>query len=167
MFKSLLARAHQIRAAELEGEGGSESGFTLIELMVVLLIIAILLAVAIPTFLGVSGSARDRSAQSSATNALTDLIAYFQNSQSFDATSANTSGSNTDTSGQSPESTGIATQEPAFTWQDGSAAGACATTSAPKLCRVLSNSAPGLPRPTTSRSAAAPLPDAGSRRRRG
>ncbi len=37
--------------------GDAEGGFTLIELMVVLLIIAILLAIAIPTFLGVTSSA--------------------------------------------------------------------------------------------------------------
>ena len=38
-------------------------GFTLIELMVVVMIIAVLLAVAIPTFLGFRDGARDRGAQ--------------------------------------------------------------------------------------------------------
>ena len=41
-----------------------EGGFTLIEVMVVLLVIAILLAVAIPAFLSVTTSANDRAAQS-------------------------------------------------------------------------------------------------------
>jgi type IV pilus assembly protein PilA len=83
MLKSTLARLRQARASELEEEGASEAGFTLIELMVVLLIIAILLAIAIPTFLGVSGSANDRAAQSNLTNGLTEVKALFQNSQSY------------------------------------------------------------------------------------
>ena len=48
-----------------------EDGFTLIELMVVVLIIAILLAIAIPTFLGAQDRARDRGAQSELRNSLT------------------------------------------------------------------------------------------------
>jgi type IV pilus assembly protein PilA len=48
-----------------------EDGFTLIELMVVVLIIAILIAIAIPTFLGVQNRAKDRAAQSDLRNALT------------------------------------------------------------------------------------------------
>ena len=85
MFKQLLARAREARAAELEGESGFEGGFTLIELMVVLLIIAILLAIAIPTFLGVTGSAKDRAAQSTLTNVLTETVATYQNSQAYPA----------------------------------------------------------------------------------
>ena len=48
-----------------------DEGFTLIELMVVVLIIAILIAIAIPTFLGAQNRARDRAAQSDIRNALT------------------------------------------------------------------------------------------------
>ena len=48
-----------------------ERGFTLIELMVVVLIIAILIAIAIPTFLGARGRSQDRAAQSSLRNSLT------------------------------------------------------------------------------------------------
>jgi type IV pilus assembly protein PilA len=83
MFKMLLARAKEARAAELQGESRLEAGFTLIELMVVLLIIAILLAIAIPTFLGVTGSANDRAAQSNLTNGLTEAKALYQNAQTY------------------------------------------------------------------------------------
>jgi type IV pilus assembly protein PilA len=48
-----------------------EAGFTLIELMVVVLIIAILIAVMIPTFVGAKQKAQDRAVQSSLKNGLT------------------------------------------------------------------------------------------------
>jgi prepilin-type N-terminal cleavage/methylation domain-containing protein len=83
MLKYLLARVREAHAEELEGEGAFEGGFTLIELMVVLLIIAILLAIAIPTFLGVTGSAKDRAAQSTLTNVVTETVAAYQNTQAF------------------------------------------------------------------------------------
>ena len=66
--------------AELEG---AEAGFTLIELMVVLLIMAILLAIAIPTFLGVKSGAYDRSTQSNLTNALTSAKAGYASGGSY------------------------------------------------------------------------------------
>jgi prepilin-type N-terminal cleavage/methylation domain-containing protein len=70
-------------AAPIEGKGAGEAGFTLIELMVVLLIIAILLAISVPTFLGVTNAAGDRAAQSNLTNALTEAKALYQVSQSY------------------------------------------------------------------------------------
>ena len=66
-----------------------DKGFTLIELMVVVLIIAILLAIAIPTFLGAQNKAKDRSAQSSARNALTNAKTIFADNGTYvDATIA-------------------------------------------------------------------------------
>jgi type IV pilus assembly protein PilA len=59
---------------------GNEEGFTLVELMVVVLIIAILVAIAIPTFLGARESAQDRAAQSDLRNALTaEKVFYVDN----------------------------------------------------------------------------------------
>ena len=64
-------------------ERREDKGFTLIELMVVVLIIAILLAIAIPTFLGAQNKAKDRSAQSSARNALTNAKTLYADTGSY------------------------------------------------------------------------------------
>jgi type IV pilus assembly protein PilA len=57
-----------------------EEGFTLIELMVVVLIIAILIAIAIPTFLGARTRAQDRQAQSNLRNAFAaEKVSYTDN----------------------------------------------------------------------------------------
>ena len=63
-----------------------DEGFTLIELMVVLLIIAILLAIAIPTFLGARNTANARSSQENLRNALTAEQSYWTSNQTFDGT---------------------------------------------------------------------------------
>ena len=60
-----------------------EEGFTLIELMVVLLIIAILLAIAIPTFLGARNTANARSTQENLRNALTAEQTNWTSNQVF------------------------------------------------------------------------------------
>ncbi len=57
--------------AQLQKRRDEEEGFTLIELMVVVLIIAILIAIAVPTFLGARERAQDRATQSNLRNSLT------------------------------------------------------------------------------------------------
>src|SRR4051794_38118007 len=64
-------------------DGKTEEGFTLIELMVVVLIIAILLAIAIPSFLGARGKAQDRAAQSNVRNALTAEKTFYTDNQVY------------------------------------------------------------------------------------
>ncbi len=55
----------------------NEAGFTLIELMMVIFIIAILIAVLMPVFLGATSRARDRAMQSSLRNAVTSAKSVF------------------------------------------------------------------------------------------
>ena len=77
-----------------------EAGFTLIELMMVVLIISILIAVLIPTFVGAKTRAQDRAMQSSLRNAFTAAKVVF--SDHGDYTQATT--------------TGLAAVEPALTF---------------------------------------------------
>ena len=64
-------------AIQARRRDADEAGFTLIELMVVVLIIAVLIAIAVPAFLGSRTRASDRAAQSNVRNAhVTELIIY-------------------------------------------------------------------------------------------
>lgn len=69
-----------------------DDGFTLVELMVVVLIIAILLAIAIPVFLGARVRAQDRSAQADLRNTLVAARGVFTEHRHYGITPADLRG---------------------------------------------------------------------------
>jgi type IV pilus assembly protein PilA len=71
MIRRLLARRED------------EAGFTLIELMVVVLIIGILIAIALPVFLGSRTRAQDRAAQSAVRTAYVAANTFYASAQDY------------------------------------------------------------------------------------
>jgi type IV pilus assembly protein PilA len=69
--------------AGLRERSRDEAGFTLLEILVTLTIIAILVAIAVPSYLGYQRNAKETTAESNLRAALPSVEAYFQDHASY------------------------------------------------------------------------------------
>jgi type IV pilus assembly protein PilA len=72
----MFCRPHRRRPA-------AESGFTLIELLVVMVIIAVLIAIAVPSYLGFKERAANRAAQANLRASLPSAEAYYSDNKTY------------------------------------------------------------------------------------
>jgi type IV pilus assembly protein PilA len=79
-----------------------EAGFTLIEMMVVVLVIGVMIAIALTTFLGARKRAEDRAIQTNMRSGLAAALAYYAEAQDWDGFDA----------------VQAATEEPRLAWVD-------------------------------------------------
>jgi type IV pilus assembly protein PilA len=81
---------HRCTLDSLPPRVSDERGFALIELLVVILIVGILAAIALPVFLGQSSKAQDSGAKSDARNMVSQVESCYANTQTYASCSTDT-----------------------------------------------------------------------------
>jgi prepilin-type N-terminal cleavage/methylation domain-containing protein len=71
------------RTTQLQQRARADNGFTLVELLVALVIVAVLIAIAVPSYLGFKHRAADRAAQSNLREALAAAEAYYADNRTY------------------------------------------------------------------------------------
>ncbi|GBC86526.1 Fimbrial protein [bacterium HR12] len=66
-----------MRRNDREAEIGGDDGFSVVELMVVILVVGLLIAIALPTYLGARARAADRALQTDMRTGLAAALAYY------------------------------------------------------------------------------------------
>jgi type IV pilus assembly protein PilA len=78
-----MGLGHRLGQLRSESSASGEEAFTLIELLVVVTIVGILLAIAVPSFLGYRGRAADSAAKANIRAALPSVEAYYSDKSTY------------------------------------------------------------------------------------